>query len=110
MIAEQPHPMVQAIAADLAAHLPRWAAPTMHELRGIASLAAALDITGAEIMAEGCTEAHAHTFGQLAGRLGDYLDELGTDRVATSLAAQILSDAAKLTGAVLALMPPAGTA
>ena len=109
MIAEQPHAMTEAIAADLAAHLPRGEA-SLHELRGVASLAAALDITGTEIMAAGCTEAQANTFGQLAGRLGDYLDELGTDRVAASLAAQILSDAAELAGATLALMPPAGTA
>ncbi len=67
MIAEQPHPMVQAIAADLAAHLPRGEA-SLHTLRAVASLAAVLDLTGAEIQAAGCTEALAYTFGQIAGR------------------------------------------
>lgn len=105
----EPHPLTAAIAQDLAAHLPRWASPTMHELHGVASLAAALVVSGDEIRANGCNDAQARTYAQILGRLRDGLAELGCETAGTR-AALILTHAAALSSATLALMPPAGNA
>ena len=104
----EPHPLTTAIAQDLAAHLP-WTDATTRELEDIASLAAALDLFGAEIQANGCDTGQARAFSQIHGRLRDHLDALDCD-IAGTMAAAILARSDALTRATLALMPAAGSA
>jgi hypothetical protein len=107
-----PAPLVTAIAIDLGRMFREVDARTRHELRGIASGAAALETFGAHIRLNGCTTDQAREFARIHNRLRRDLEELAEFGFATTgtLAQYILDHADELAAATLALMPALGTA
>jgi hypothetical protein len=103
------HPLTREIALDLADHLPASTLTTMHNIDGIASLAAVLSLFGTQIQNNGCNCAEAHTFAQIHNRLRDRLSDLECDPTITQ-AGVILKQADTLCSATLALMTVAGNA